>query len=84
MLTVEITKVDDNTTTIGELRKYTENTAMLVLVKDFYTAELQSVIFEWDGQKFVSTDGKYESAFKYTKEYEEANAPSRLVYHPKK
>jgi|LauGreDrversion4_2_1035121.scaffolds.fasta_scaffold157253_3 hypothetical protein len=83
MLTIEITESATGTKTVGELRKYTENTAMMVLVKDFLSAELQSVIFEWDGSKFVSLDGKYESDFQYTKEYEEANAPSRLVRHPK-
>ena len=78
MIVINVKELSTGKSIPAEVRQYSEKNQMLVLIKDFATAKMNSVLFNWSTDKWVSADSNYES------DYIMPKAPDVTVRVPKK
>jgi hypothetical protein len=62
-----IVNIDSGVPSPAEVRTYTEKEKMVVLHRDFASGHLTAAEFLWKDDKWISTDGKFESDYTFDK-----------------
>lgn len=63
MIVINVTELSTGKLIPAEVRQYVDKTKMMVLIKDFSTSKMNSVIFNWNTDKWVSTDSTFETDY---------------------
>jgi hypothetical protein len=62
-----IVNTDSGVASPAEVRTYTEKEKMIVLHRDFASGHLAAAEFLWKDDKWISTDGRFESDYTFDK-----------------
>jgi hypothetical protein len=70
MILAELIEVATSKIINAEVRLFKKDESMTVLVKDYKTSTLNSILLNWDGEVFKSPDNKYQSSFTWDESLE--------------
>jgi len=75
-----ITNIETGLHAPAEIRQYNEKQTMAVVYREFESGHLRALEFVWKDDKWISSDGLYESDYYFDKTMNEV---TNVVSHPR-